>query len=141
SEPAEGTSVTLLMPVTLAVLNVLLCERGGESYGVPVPSVREIVAVTETASLGGRPSVVHRGEAIPLTDLAAAIGAAAPALPPSAPAIVLASATRSVALACDRVLGDRELVVKSLGPLLAGAGGYLGAGILEDGRVALILEP
>jgi two-component system chemotaxis sensor kinase CheA len=141
SEPGAGTTVTLLLPVTLAVLNVLLCERGGEPYGVPVPSVREIVTVTETASLGGRPSLVHRDEAIPISDLAAAIGAIAPPLPQASPALVLASATRTTAVACDRVLGDRELVVKSLGPLLAGTPGYLGAGILEDGRVALIVDP
>jgi len=141
SESGHGTTVTLLLPVTLAVLNVLVCERAGEPYGVPVPSVREIISVTETASLGGLPSVVHRGQAIPFTDLAAAIGATAPPPPPASPALVLASASRSVAIACDRVLGDRELVVKSLGPLLAGTPGYLGAGILEDGRVALILDP
>jgi two-component system chemotaxis sensor kinase CheA len=69
------------------------------------------------------------------------VGGEAPALPQPPPAVVLASATRAVAVAVDRVLGDRELVVKGLGPLLAGAPSYLGAGILEDGRVALILDP
>jgi two-component system chemotaxis sensor kinase CheA len=141
SEPGEGTSVVMLLPATLAVLNLLICERGGEPYGVPVSSVREILTVSETASLGGRRSVVHRGEAIPVDDLAAALGAAAPPLPHPSPALVLASATRAVAIACDHVVGDRELVVKSLGPLLAGTPGYLGAGILEDSRVALILDP
>jgi two-component system chemotaxis sensor kinase CheA len=142
SEPSRGTTVTMLLPITLAVLNVLLCERQGQAFGVPVPSVREIVVVTETASLGGKPALVQRGEAIPLADLATAIGASAPdQLPPGSPAILLASATRKVAIACDRVHGDRELVVKSLGPLLGGVDGYLGAGVLEDGRVALILDP
>ncbi|HKZ15614.1 MAG TPA: response regulator [Solirubrobacterales bacterium] len=141
SEQGQGTTVELLLPTTLAVLNLLICERAGEPYGVPVSGVREILAVSETASLGGRHSLVHRGEAIPIDDLAAALGAPAPLLPSSSPAIVLASATRAVAIACDRVVGDRELVVKSLGPLLGGTPGYLGAGILEDGRVALILDP
>jgi two-component system chemotaxis sensor kinase CheA len=141
SEPGLGTTVLLLLPATLAVLNLLICERAGEPYGVPVSSLREIIAISETTPLGGRHSVVHRGEAIPIDDLAAALGAAAPPLPPSSPALVLTSATRTVAIACDRVVGDRELVVKSLGPLLAGTPGYLGAGILEDGRVALILDP
>jgi two-component system chemotaxis sensor kinase CheA len=141
SEPGRGTEIVLLVPMTLALLNVLLCERGGQPFGLPVPSVREIVTVGETASLGGRPCIEHRGEAISLGDLAALVGASAPPLVQFPPAIVLASATRAVALACDRVLGDRELVVKSLGPMLSGVEGYLGAGILEDGRVALILDP
>jgi two-component system chemotaxis sensor kinase CheA len=141
SEPGQGMEVLLLLPVTLALLNVLLCERGGQPFGIPVASVREIVTVGETASLGGRPLLEHRGEAIPLGDLAAMLRATAPALAQSPPAVVLASATRAVAVACDRVLDDRELVVKSLGPMFAGLEGYLGAGILEDGRVALILDP
>ncbi len=141
SEPGRGTEVILLLPVTLALLNVLLCERGGQPFGMPVPSVREVVTVGEATTLGGRPSLEHRGEAIPLGDLAAMLGASAPPLAQPPPAVVLASATRAVAVACDRVLGDRELVVKSLGPMLAGLDGYLGAGILEDGRVALILDP
>jgi two-component system chemotaxis sensor kinase CheA len=141
SEPGRGTEVVLLVPMTLALLNVLLCERDGQPFGLPVSSVREIVTVGETASLGGRPCIEHRGEAIPLGDLATLVGASAPALERLPPAIVLASATRAIAVACDRVLGDRELVVKSLGPILAGVAGYLGAGILEDGRVALILDP
>jgi two-component system chemotaxis sensor kinase CheA len=141
SEPGHGTEIVLLVPMTLALLNVLLFERGGQPFGLPVASVREIVTVRETASLGGRPCIEHRGEAISLGDLAAVVGASAPPLVQPPPAIVLASATRAVALACDRVLGDRELVVKSLGPLLSGVEGYLGAGILEDGRVVLILDP
>ncbi|HEX5194842.1 MAG TPA: response regulator [Solirubrobacteraceae bacterium] len=140
SEPGQ-TTVRMLLPITLAVLGVLLCERAGQPYGVPMASVQEIVTVTETASLGGRPSLDHRGQTIPITDLATAIGASERLLTPPSPALVLASATRTVAVACDRVLGDRELVVKSLGPLLAGIPGYLGAGIIEDGRVALILDP
>jgi two-component system chemotaxis sensor kinase CheA len=142
SEPGRGTQVVLLLPVTLALLNVLLCERAGQPFGLPVSSIGEVVTVTETASLEGRPRIEHRGEAIPVGDLTEMLGAAAPApLSAQPPAIVLASATRAVAVCCDRLLGDRELVVKSLGPLLAGVEGYLGAGILEDGRVALIVDP
>lgn len=141
SEPGRGLEVTLLLPVTLALLNVLLCERDGRPFGLPVSSVREVLTVRDAASLGGRPCLEHRGEAIPLGDLATMVGGSAPPLPQLPPAVVLASATRAVAVAVDRVLGDRELVVKGLGPLLAGVPSYLGAGILEDGRVALILDP
>jgi len=141
SEPGRGTQVILLVPMTLALLNVLLCERDGQPFGLPVSSIRELVTVTETSSLEGRARIEHRGEAVPFGDLAALLGAMPSPLESHPPAIVLASATRAIAIACDRILGDRELVVKSLGPLLAGVEGYLGAGILEDGRVALIVDP
>ena len=141
SEPSRGSQAILLLPLTLALLEVLLCERGGQPFGLPVAAVKEVVAVTETTSLGGRPSVELRGEAVPLGDLAEMIGASAPELPDSPPAMILEAAARSVAVACDRVLGDQEVVVKGLGPVLAPIPGYLGAAILGDGRVALILDP
>jgi two-component system, chemotaxis family, sensor kinase CheA len=141
SEPERGATVTMLLPVTLALLEVLLCERGGRVFGVALTAVREVIAVAETASLGGRRSIELRGKSVPVGDLAVMLGAAAAPLPPVPVALVLASAGRSVAVACDRILGDQEVVVKALGPLLAGVRGYLGAAILGDGRVALILDP
>ncbi|MDQ3631440.1 MAG: response regulator [Actinomycetota bacterium] len=141
SEPSRGTKVVLLLPLTLALLRVLLCERAGQPFGLPLASVREVVAVGDTTSLGGRRSLELRGETIPLGDLAAIMGASAPPLEPFSPAMILVSPARVVGITCDRVLGDQELVTKRLGPLLAGVPGYLGAAILGDGRVALILDP
>jgi two-component system chemotaxis sensor kinase CheA len=141
SEPGRGTVVALLLPITLALLRVLLCERGGQTYGVALHRVREVVAVTETLSIGGRPFLDLRGDSIPIADLAAVIGASCPPLPGQPPALILALTGRAVAITCDRVRGDREVVMKSLGPLLREVRGYLGAAILGDGRVALILDP
>ena len=79
---------------------------------------------------------------IPLADLAELLGARrrhrsrrAPRRSSSRPR---AGASRCV---CDRLLGEEEVVVKSLGPLLASLAGYLGAAILGDGRIALLLDP
>jgi two-component system, chemotaxis family, sensor kinase CheA len=141
SEPGAGMSVTLLLPLTLALLDVLLVERGSHVFGVPLASVQEAVAVTETLSLTGRKSLELRGESVAFGDLADLLGADAPPLPPRAPAIIVAAGGRRVALACDRLIGESEVVVKPLGPLLASVRGYLGAAILGDGRVALLLDP
>jgi two-component system, chemotaxis family, sensor kinase CheA len=141
SESGAGMSVTLLLPLTLALLDVLLVERGSHVFGVPLASVQEAVAVTETLSLIGRTSLELRGTSIPFGDLAELLGADAPPLPARAPAIVVAAGGRRVALACDRLIGESEVVVKALGPLLASVSGYLGAAILGDGRVALLLDP
>ena len=76
-----------------------------------------------------------------LADLAELIGAAAPPLPAGSPAIIVTAGGRRIAATCDRLLGQDEVVVKPLGSLLASASGYLGAAILGDGRIALLLDP
>ncbi|HEX2016306.1 MAG TPA: response regulator [Solirubrobacteraceae bacterium] len=141
SEPGRGTAVTLLLPLTLALMELLLVERGGQPFGLPLPSVVEAFAIDTVTTLGGRPSIDLRGSTVALIDLAEAIGAAGEELAPRSPAVVVSAAGQRMAVVCDRLLGDQEAVVKTLGPLLADLPGYLGAAILGDGRVALILEP
>jgi two-component system chemotaxis sensor kinase CheA len=141
SEPGRGTEVILLLPLALALLNVLLFERGNNVFGVSLASVEEALTVSETFTLEGRRAIQLRGRSVPLVDVAALVGAAAPALRERAPAIVVSAGGRRVAAACDALLGEEEVVVKPLGPLLESIDGYLGGAILGDGRIALLLEP
>jgi two-component system, chemotaxis family, sensor kinase CheA len=141
SRPGEGTEVTLLLPVTLALMQALLFEWHGRPFALPMSSVGRVVAVTETTSLGGRLSLDVEGEAIALSDLGGLIGAGSHELAEHPPAIILQSPARRLAVACDELRGEEEIVIKSLGPLLAGVPGYLGAAILGDGRIALVLDP
>jgi chemotaxis protein histidine kinase CheA len=143
SEPGLGTEVTLLLPMTLALMQVLLFEWNGHPFALPISSVGRVVAVTDTTSLGGRRSLDLEGEAVPLSSLGALIGAGSgsQALAEHPPAIILESPARRLAVACDELRGEEEVVIKSLGPLLAGVDGYLGAAILGDGRIALVLDP
>jgi two-component system chemotaxis sensor kinase CheA len=141
SEPSHGTVVTLLLPLTLALLRVLMCERDGHVFGVPLVSVREVTAVTDVVRLGGRPRLKLHDDSVPLSDLAALLGIAAAPLPEFVPAIVLEISSHVGAISCDRVMGDQEIVMKGLGPVLNHVPGYLGASILGDGRIALILDP
>jgi CheY-like chemotaxis protein/chemotaxis signal transduction protein len=134
-------AVSLLLPVALALLKVLLIQRGGAVYGLPIAGVEEVVTVDATTTLQGRVSLDLRGRSLPVIDLAAVIGADAPPLPPKPPALVLTADGRWLAAACDALLGEEEVVVKPLGPLLAGVSGYLGAAILGDGGIALLVEP
>jgi len=141
SEPGQGTTVTMLLPLTLALLRVLVVERGGQRFCLPLTSVDEAITVTETMSLGGRESIEVRGRSIPVADLADVLGAAAPEPDGNPQATIVASSGRRVALLCDRIVEEQELVIKSLGPLLAGMPGYLGAAIMHDGHIALVLDP
>jgi two-component system, chemotaxis family, sensor kinase CheA len=141
SEPGHGTTVTMLLPLTLALLRVLLLERGGQVFGLGLPAIEEVVAVKDTMSLGGRESIEIRGHSVALADLAELVGAAAPDLPERPDAVIVSSVAGRVGVICDRILGEEEVVVKSLGALLANVSGYLGAAIMGDGSVALILDP
>jgi two-component system, chemotaxis family, sensor kinase CheA len=141
SEPRKGTEVLLRLPLALALLEVLLVERAGSVYGLPLASIEEVISVGETLWLGGRPALELRGISIPIADLAELVGGTAPPLGDRAPAIVLHASGRRVAARCDVLLGKDEVVVKGLGPLLSSQTMYLGAAILGDGGIALLVDP
>jgi two-component system chemotaxis sensor kinase CheA len=141
SAPGEGMRATILLPVTLALFDALIVERGGQRYGFPIASVTEVVAVGDTTTLVGRPSVEVRGESIRLGDLARAVGADPSELPASPQALVMGEPGSRAAIACDRVVGQEEVVVKSLGSMMTAVPGYLGAAILSDGGIVLIVDP
>ena len=132
--------VVLLLPLALALLDVLLFERGGAVFGVPLAAVEEVVSVSQTLAPIGHPSLNVRERPLPVADVAVLLGAQAPPQPASR-RLVIAARGRPAARSATRSLGQQEVVVKPLGPLLAGVAGYLGAAILGDGRVALLVEP
>jgi two-component system, chemotaxis family, sensor kinase CheA len=142
SKPGQGTDVILRLPLALALIDVLLVERGAQVFGIPLASVDEVVLVDDRRSHdeGETPTLGDSG--VPVVDLARLIGASAPALPERASAVVISTAGRRIATLCDLLLGQEEVVVKPLGPLLVSLHHrYLGAAILGDGRIALLLDP
>jgi two-component system chemotaxis sensor kinase CheA len=141
SEPGQGMEVILLLPLALALGEVLVFERGGGVYGVALAAVEEVVTVTGTTTLQGSQTMQVRGRPLPVTDLLALLGAAAPPVGDHSPGIVISSGGRRTVVTCDTLLGAEEVVIKPLGPLLASVPGYLGASILGDGRIALLVEP
>ncbi len=141
TEPGCGTSMTLLLPATLALLRVLIVVRGAQRFGLPLASVSEIVAVEEVMTLGGRPSIMVGEESVALSDLAPVLGMAASDLPEVSRALVVEATNGRLALACEEVIGEQEVVVKPLSPSLGAVPGYLGATILSDGAIVLVLDP
>jgi two-component system chemotaxis sensor kinase CheA len=103
--------------------------------------VEEAVPLGEPLSLGGRPAIASRGRSIPLADLAELTAGALAAPVQDAPAVILTASGKRIAVICDTLRGEEQVVVKSLGPLLAPLSTYLGAAILGDGRIALLVDP
>lgn len=141
SEPGSGTSITLMLPLTLAVLHALLVEQHGQVMCLPVANVAEVVAVENVITLAGARSIEWQGKTVPLADLGAVLGAQPTAHASRPAALIVTQAGRAAALTCDRLLGEEKVIVKALGPVLDAVPGYLGGSVLPDGRVALVVDP
>lgn len=141
SEPGRGTTFSLRLPLTLAVLRSLLVEVGRERYALPLADVAETLRV-QSATLHEvvRQGVMTwRGEVIPVLDGGLLLGGGAAAQ--SRPyCVVLRSAARHRGLMVDALLGHHEVVVKALDPSLGRPPAVAAATILGDGRVACILD-
>ena len=139
SEYGLGTSVTMRLPLMLSMVRLLVIESRGQVFGVPLVNAVEVLQIGRTLSLAGRQSVDVRGESVPLVNVSEALGAGASE--GGSLAVIVSTSGRRVALTCDAIVDEYEVVVRSLGPLLSGLPGYLGAAILADARIVLIIDP
>jgi len=144
SRLGAGTTFEMDLPPAVTVTRAFLCRAGGEVYAVPVSAVQTTLNVRREAILGSQgEQVVQRGdEVVTLLPLGALLaGVAAPAPPAATPALLYRVGRRAYALAVDEILGETEIVVKPLKHPLELLPQYAGAAVLNDGRIALILDP
>jgi len=138
----KGSTFTLRLPLTLAVVAVLLIELGGEQYALPVSYVEQILEVTaeEIQRSQGQELVTLDGTLIPLVRLGRILGCREGAGNAHQLLTLCEMRGRLVGITVDRLLGYREVVVKPLGKALKGLRGYAGVTILGDGSAVLILD-
>jgi two-component system, chemotaxis family, sensor kinase CheA len=141
SEPGRGTTVRLRLPLTLAIIDGLLVEVGGEHYSVPLASVEECVELPgDLASARGGSSFINiRGSLVPFLRLRSLFEVDAPT-PEFQKLVIVSSSSGRVGLAVDRIVANNQTVIKQLSPLHSGLKSFSGATILGDGTVALILD-
>jgi len=141
SEPGRGSSFIFRLPLTLALIDGLLVETGGDRYVVPLAQVEECVALNgaKPALSLGRPCVSVRGELVPMVPLRKLFHA--DGAPPARQELLLTRHSgQRVGVAVDRLLGRVQAVIQALGEGLAGLSRFSGATILGDGTVSLILD-
>jgi two-component system chemotaxis sensor kinase CheA len=146
SRPGQGTTITIRLPLTLAILPSLMVEIGGDVFAIPMESVVEIVSVnrSQMSSVQGRPMALVRGRVVSLLRLDSMLrfhgagGLAAEAAETTL--VIVGGAGEEVGLAVDRVIGEEDIVIKSIADNYANVRGIAGASILGDGRVSLILD-
>jgi len=139
-----GSTITIKLPLTLAIVQGLLVQCDEDVFVLPLSSVHETVKAdgTEVYYVNQRPVFRLRDEIIPLINLTAMINADTDGLLMSErPYIVVVGlAERKLGLMIDRFLGQEEVVIKSLGLYLGATEGVAGATILGDGRIRLIVD-
>ena len=141
TELGGGTACIIRLPLSLATLRGLLVEAAGQLWALPISAITEIrqVNARELHTIMGRPAMVVRGKVVPVWTLAEAIGFGGGGL--AGDYIVLCQVgNHLVGLAVDRLLGEQEVVIKSLGQYLGEIPGLSGATILGDGTIALIVD-
>lgn len=147
SVPGKGMSVTLSLPLTLAIIQSLLVANGKRVYALPLSVVEEVLPPDEVrfATVDSRPVVTLRdGTAVSLHRLDALCGDSVSRAADDGHRdhmVLMRSGDGLRALAVDHLIGRREIVIKPLSPLFRGLRGFSGATVLGDGRVALILDP
>ncbi|MEP6899974.1 MAG: Hpt domain-containing protein [Rhodanobacter sp.] len=146
SDAGKGSTFVLRLPFTLAVTQAILVRIGEATFAIPMTSVQGVARVNPddlaTLMAEDEPSFKYGNEDFGIHDLAELLG-----LPPGLPAegeqqplLLTRAGDLRAAIRIDAVLGSREIVVKSVGPQISSVPGLLGATIMGDGSVLIILD-
>ncbi len=142
SKPGTGTSVTMRLPLTMAIIDGLLVGVGDSCFVLPVASTLECVELTRSdiARANGKHLAVVRGEMVPYIRLREHFNV--PSHPPAIEQVMLVETVEGrFGFVVDQVLGNCQTVIKSLGSFYRQVQIVSGATILGNGSVALILDP
>jgi len=141
SRPGQGTTITLALPLTLAIIDGFLTRIGMEHFVFPLPLVDECVELSaaHATSSGRRALLTVRGELVPFIRLRDRFAIAESRASVEQVVITKVDGAR-VGFVVDHIVGGHQTVVKNLGSMYAGVEGISGATILGDGSVALILD-
>ena len=142
SRLGEGTAFILRLPQTLAVTQAVFVRIGDTTYAVPIASVRGVGRISRDELGAADASYRYGGEDYPVHDLGSLLGHA-PARAEGQlqmPLLLIRAGDLRAAVLVDQVVGNREIVVKPVGPQVASLPGIFGATIMGDGRVVVILD-
>jgi chemosensory pili system protein ChpA (sensor histidine kinase/response regulator) len=144
SDPGKGTRFTIRLPLTLAVTQVVLLTAGGKTYALPAILVEQVLQMKDAALVEAREngSIAIHGQPAALHYLPTLLGDIVhPPVQRSSPVMMLKNGNERLAVQVDEVLGNREVVIKNIGPQLSRMVGIAGATVLGTGEIVLILNP
>ena len=143
----EGTRVTLRFPAMLAITNSLIVRAGGKRHPLPLASIGGVARVSRDALdallAEDTPAYEYGGAAYELVSLARALGEEPQPLPEEVtrvPLLMAQAGERRIAFIADEMEGNREIVVKPIGPQIGRIPGIAGATIFGDGSIGLLID-
>ena len=143
SVPGQGTAVTVSVPLTLAIMEAMSISIGGETYVLPLAAVIETLSV-QPGDIHSLPehgdTIALRDEFLPVLHLARVFPPRKPSGQPAGMAVIVEADGGRAAMLVDEVVGQQQVVVKSLEANFRKVPGLAGATVMGDGSVALILD-
>ena len=142
SQPGTGTEFRIIVPITVAVLRCLLVEAGGQSFALPFHRVLLSQAHQQSnlAHAEGRPVVWVNDRPVPVRGLAETLGLTGGGAQ-TGPVVILTDTSRMHGFDVDRLIGQRDVVIKALSPLLPHLPAIAGASVEPDGSILVVLDP
>ncbi|MDI9458666.1 chemotaxis protein CheA [Candidatus Darwinibacter acetoxidans] len=142
SEPGKSTRTTIKLPLTLAIIKALLVKVDGETVAIPIQAVRENIQIEseQIKTVQQRPVIMLRNEVLPLYDLAQCLGFTPVDTSGPLPVIIVEVRGSKVGFIVEDLIGQQEIVIKSLSGIVGDIKGVAGATILGNGRIALIID-
>lgn len=144
SEPGKGSTFTIRLPLTLAVIDGLVVKVGTNKYIVPITSIEQSIRPTadQMSTVQGRAELLNiRDALLPLVRLHRLFGVDPRTEDPTEALVVIVQDNdRRVCLLVDELLGQEQVVIKSLGEDMGRVQGISGCAVLGDGNVSLILD-
>lgn len=141
SEFGIGTSITMRIPLTLAIIEGLLTSIDSQCFILPLDPIVECIELSEKdiEEMNGKAMVKVRGELIPYVSLREEFGIDT-SIPKIQQIVVMVSGKKRIGFAVDKVLGNHQTVIKPLGEAFKDVDFVTGATILGDGSIGLILD-
>lgn len=138
-----GTTFRISIPLTLAIIQALMVRSAGTQYAIPLGPIEETLKVSQTdiKDVTGNRVLTIRGKVHPVSELTRFLNQPSDGSSDSRYVLVIAAGDRRFCVAVDELLGQEEVVIKSIGGIDTEATGTLGATITGDGRIVLILDP
>jgi two-component system chemotaxis sensor kinase CheA len=137
----KGTTVTLTLPITLAIIKALIVQVGQERFAIPLTTISETVAVEhkDIQTIEWKDVYYIRGEMLPIISIGKIFGIEIPRNEMSF-AVVVGFGEEKLGLLVDGIMGQQEIVIKSLGDYFKGLTGFAGAAEIGKHEVILVLD-